>query len=115
MLIADVLDWYLGWLVTLLYDIAGFGIIDNLKDMISLMTENYNTAFNSIASFADTVKTVAIMLVFVHFLCYVLEMSTKEQLTMDVFFKGFLKFLIAFFFVQQCVPLFFHKVPDNLP
>ena len=105
MLIAEKAVWYIEWLATMLYDISGVGYIDEIKKMLTDVA-NYDTLFNSINKFAGTIKTVAIMLVFVHLLCYILEMSTKEQLTMDVFFKGFLKFLIAFFFVQQCIPLF---------
>lgn len=94
------------WLqAKMIYDIIGVGFADNLTDMMKDMA-NFDSVWSVIDSFSESIKMVASMLLVIHFLCYILEAVTKEQVSTDIFFKGFIKFIIGFFVVQNCSYLF---------
>lgn len=97
-------NWYTTIMGEMLYDLAGVGCVDFIKDRIAELTDKDVLA--SITALSGTIELIASMFLMIYFLCYLLEMSTKEQLTMDIFFKGFLKFLIGFWLAHQAVPLF---------
>ena len=94
---------------TMVYDIAGFGLADEVSKM-STGAISYTNALPIIESVGETIKMVASVLLMVHFLCYILDQATKDALSMDTFFKGFVKFIIGFFFVNNCTQLFNYLV-----
>ena len=89
----------------MIYDIIGPGLVDKVSNFMQTAV-SFDDAWPYIETMGESIKTVAAVLLMIHFLCFILESATREQLTIDTIFKGFLKFIIGFFFVQNCLGIF---------
>lgn len=104
MIVADITDAMNTFWGQMIYDICGLGL-NKVTGWVSDLVD-YDSMWDMLSGFTDSIKVVASVWLLIHFLCFILEQATREQMTMDVFFKGFLKFIIGFFFVQNCIPIF---------
>lgn len=97
-------------LANMIVDIAGPGLVSDVKNALLGTWDSNAEMADSIYNFAnvvfDTVKYVGCFLLMVHFLCDIMEKVTNERFTLESFFKSLVKFFIGFALILNCLTIF---------
>ena len=95
-------QWLIKIIGQMMYDIAGHGTVDDVVMALNMGAE-WDNINNLTATLKSSIAPLGIMFLTIGLVCFFVEKASNGEATStDFIFKGFIKFIIGFFLINNC-------------